>query len=54
MRSVTVDSESPLAASNQVNNAGIIMNKSSMESGGGDDAAVKGDRYSIWEDDWSE
>ncbi len=47
-------SELPLVNSNVVNNAGIDMNKSTMESGSGDDAAVKRGNYSIWEDNWHE
>lgn len=53
LTSVLVNSERPLAQSNEVAGQGINFNKSTMESNNGDDAAVKGANYSVWDDDWS-
>ncbi len=53
MTTVMVKSERPLAGSNEVLGMGIDFNKTNMESGSGDDAAVKGASYSVWDDDWS-
>ena len=53
MTTVMVKSERPLASSNEVSGVGIDFNKTNMESGSGDDAAVKGASYSVWDDDWS-
>ena len=50
---VMVNNELPLALSNEVDGMGINVNKSTMEYGSGDDAAVKGSNYSVWDDDWS-
>ena len=54
LTSVIVNSERPLAGSNEVFGQGIDFNKSTMESDSGDDAAVKVNNYSVWDDDWSE
>ncbi len=54
LTAVIVNSERPLAGSNEVSGQGINFNKSTMESDNGDDAAVKGDNYSFWDYDWNE
>ena len=53
MTTVMVKSERPLASSNELESRGIDFNKTNMGSGSGDDAAVKGASYSVWDDDWS-
>lgn len=53
MITVMVNSERPLAGSNQVEGKGINFNKSTMEEDYGDDAAVKGSNYPAWDDEWS-
>jgi hypothetical protein len=54
LTSVIVNSERPLAGSNEVFGQGIDFNKSTMESDSGDDAAVKGANDSFWDYDWNE
>lgn len=54
LTAVIVNSERPLAGSNEVFGQGINFNKSTMESNNGDDAAVKGANYSVWDYDWNE
>ena len=49
---VKVNSELPLALSNEVDGNSIIFNSSTMSDGNGDDAAVKGNDYSVWDDQW--
>lgn len=53
MTTVIVNHQRPLATSNELAGTGIDINKSTMEYGNGDDAAVKGTSYSVWDDDWS-
>ena len=53
LTSVIVNSERPLAQSNEVQVQGINFNKTNMDSGIGDDAAVKVNNYSVWDEDWS-
>ena len=53
LTSVIVNSERPLAQSNEVSGQGINFNKTNMDSGSGDDAAVKVNNYSVWDEDWS-
>ena len=53
LTSVIVNSECPLAQSNEVQGKGINFNKTNMDSGSGDDAAVKVNNYSVWDEDWS-
>ncbi len=42
-----------IAASNEITGTSGNFNKSTMEEGDGDDAAVKATPYSVWDDDWS-
>ncbi len=53
LTSVIVNSECPLAGSNEVFGQGIDFNKTNMDAGSGNDAAVKNANYSVWDDDWS-
>lgn len=41
-----------LSASNQMDGNNIRFNQDTMQEGSGDDAAVKGQTYSIWDDAW--
>lgn len=49
---VKVNSELPLALSNEVDGNSINFNSSTMSDGDGEDAAVKQDVYSVWDDQW--
>ena len=49
---VKVNSELPLALSNEVERNSINFNSSTMSDGDGEDAAVKQDVYSVWDDQW--
>ena len=54
LTSVIVNSECPLAQSNEVSGQGINFNKPNMEASDGSDAAVKTNTaYSVWDEDWS-
>ncbi len=54
MTTTFVNSEHPLAGSNEVLGQGINFNKKNMESSDGSDAAVKaGPTYSVWSEDWN-